>query len=317
MPKKSGLLEFIPKTESVDYFAAAYDELSTARDILRFAVSRFNEANLFFGHGSATAFDEAVYLILHTLHLPLDNLDPFVDATLTRAECSKVLKIIERRVKERIPAAYLTHEAWLGPHRFYVDANVIVPRSFIAELLQDNLNPWVASPNEVTSVLDLCTGSGCLAILAALSFPNAMVHAVDLSPAALKVAARNINDYGLNARIQLVESDLFTLLADRKFDVIISNPPYVTAKSMAALPSEYLHEPKMALASGKDGLDHVRRIVEAAPEYLSDNGLLIVEAGFNREGVEQAFEGLPLTWVETSAGGEVVFLITREELVSV
>ena len=311
------MLEFIPKTESVDYFAAAYDELSTARDILRFAVSRFNEANLFFGHGSATAFDEAVYLILHTLHLPLDNLDPFVDATLTRAECSKVLKIIERRVKERIPAAYLTHEAWLGPHRFYVDANVIVPRSFIAELLQDNLNPWVASPNEVTSVLDLCTGSGCLAILAALSFPNAMVHAVDLSPAALKVAARNINDYGLNARIQLVESDLFTLLADRKFDVIISNPPYVTAKSMAALPSEYLHEPKMALASGKDGLDHVRRIVEAAPEYLSDNGLLIVEAGFNREGVEQAFEGLPLTWVETSAGGEVVFLITREELVSV
>ncbi len=317
MPKKSGLLEFIPKTESVDYFAAAYDELSTARDILRFAVSRFNEANLFFGHGSATAFDEAVYLILHTLHLPLDNLDPFVDATLTRAECSKVLKIIERRVKERIPAAYLTHEAWLGPHRFYVDANVIVPRSFIAELLQDNLNPWVASPNEVTSVLDLCTGSGCLAILAALSFPNAMVHAVDLSPAALKVAARNINDYGLNARIQLVESDLFTLLADRKFDVIISNPPYVTAKSMAALPSEYLHEPKMALASGKDGLDHVRRIVEAAPEYLSDNGLLIVEAGFNREGVEQAFEGLPLMWVETSAGGEVVFLITREKLVSV
>ena len=210
-----------------DYFQAAYDELGTARDILRFAVSRFNEANLFFGHGSATAFDEAVYLILHTLHLPLDNLDPFVDATLTRAECSKVLKIIERRVKERIPAAYLTHEAWLGPHRFYVDSNVIVPRSFIAELLRENLHPWILVPDRVKHVLDLCTGSGCLAILAALSFPQAIVDAVDLSQDALKVAARNVNDYALNERVQLVESEMFAKLKGRKYDVIISNPPYV------------------------------------------------------------------------------------------
>jgi len=316
MPKKTGLLEFIPKTESVDYFVAAYDELSTARDILRFAVSRFNEANLFFGHGSATAFDEAVYLILHTLHLPLDNLDPFVDAKLTRAECNKVLKIIERRVKERIPAAYLTHEAWLGPHRFYVDENVIVPRSFIAELLHDHLNPWVQSASNVNSVLDLCTGSGCLAILAALSFPNATIDAVDLSAAALKVAARNINDYELNERVQLVQSDMFEALRGRTYDVIISNPPYVTAKSMAALPNEYLHEPTMALASGEDGLDHVRAILETAPIFLNQHGLLVVEAGFNREGVEAAFAGLPLTWVETSVGGEVVFLVTREQLVS-
>ena len=299
-----------------DYFQAAYDELATARDILRFAVSRFNEANLFFGHGSATAFDEAVYLILHTLHLPLDNLDPFVDATLTRAECSKVLKIIERRVKERLPAAYLTHEAWLGLHRFYVDSNVIVPRSFIAELLRENLHPWILVPDRVKHVLDLCTGSGCLAILAALSFPNATVDAVDLSADALKVAARNVNDYALNERVQLVESDMFTKLTGRKYDVIISNPPYVTAESMAALPQEYLHEPRMALASGTDGLDHVRIIMEAAPKFLNKNGLLIIEAGFNREGVEQAFSGLPLTWVETSVGGEVVFLVTREELVS-
>ena len=299
-----------------DYFQAAYDELATARDILRFAVSRFNEANLFFGHGSATAFDEAVYLILHTLHLPLDNLDPFVDATLTRAECSKVLKIIERRVKERLPAAYLTHEAWLGPHRFYVDSNVIVPRSFIAELLRENLHPWILVPDRVKHVLDLCTGSGCLAILAALSFPNATVDAVDLSADALRVAARNVNDYALNDRVQLVESDMFTKLTGRKYNVIISNPPYVTAESMAALPQEYLHEPRMALASGTDGLDHVRIIMEAAPKFLNKNGLLIIEAGFNREGVEEAFSGLPLTWVETSVGGEVVFLVTREELVS-
>jgi ribosomal protein L3 glutamine methyltransferase len=306
----------MPKQNS-DFFPAAYDELGTARDILRFAVSRFNEANLFFGHGSATAFDEAVYLILHTLHLPLDNLDPFVDATLTRAECNKVLKIIERRVKERIPAAYLTHEAWLGPLRFYVDSNVIVPRSFIAELLRENLHPWILVPDRVKHVLDLCTGSGCLAILAALSFPHATVDAVDLSADALKVAARNVNDYELNERVQLVESDMFSKLKGRKYDVIISNPPYVTAESMAALPQEYLHEPQMALASGKDGLDHVRIIMEDAPKFLNKNGLLIIEAGFNREGVEQAFSGLPLTWVETSVGGEVVFLITREELVSV
>lgn len=305
----------MPK-QTTDYFQAAYDELGTARDILRFAVSRFNEANLFFGHGSATAFDEAVYLILHTLHLPLDNLDPFVDATLTRAECNKVLKIIERRVKERLPAAYLTHEAWLGPHRFYVDSNVIVPRSFIAELLRENLHPWILVPDRVKHVLDLCTGSGCLAILAALSFPGAVVDAVDLSADALKVAARNVNDYELNERVQLVESDMFTNLKGRKYDVIISNPPYVTAASMAALPQEYLHEPRMALASGKDGLDHVRIIMEAAPRFLNKNGLLIIEAGFNREGVEEAFSGLPLTWVETSVGGEVVFLVTREELVS-
>ncbi len=302
--------------QTTDFFQAAYDELGTARDILRFAVSRFNEANLYFGHGSATAFDEAVYLILHTLHLPLDNLDPFVDATLTRAECSKVLKIIERRVKERLPAAYLTHEAWLGPHRFYVDQNVIVPRSFIAEMLHENLYPWILVPDRVKHVLDLCTGSGCLAILAALSFPTATVDAVDLSADALKVAARNVNDYALNERVQLVESDMFAKLKGRKYDVIISNPPYVTAESMAALPQEYLHEPRMALASGKDGLDHVRIIMEAAPKFLNKNGLLIIEAGFNREGVEEAFSGLPLTWVETSVGGEVVFLVTREELVS-
>lgn len=303
------------KTDAL--FEAAQNELKTVRDLLRFAVSRFNEAKLFFGHGSATAFDEAAYLILHTLHLPLDNLEPFLDATLTSAEHKAVIAQLARRVNERVPAAYLTHEAWLGTHRFYVDERTIVPRSFIAELLREELQPWVADAEEVGRVLDLCTGSGCLAILAALTFPNAEVDAVDLSNDALAVATRNVDDYALQDRVHLVASDMFAGLKNRKYDVIISNPPYVTADSMNALPEEYRHEPQLALASGKDGLDHVRTILKAAPAFLNEHGLLVVEVGFNREGVEAAFDALPLTWAETSAGDGVVFLVTREELLNV
>jgi ribosomal protein L3 glutamine methyltransferase len=306
MPKKT-------EDPSVD----AQLELKTVRDLLRFGVSRFNEAKLFFGHGSASAFDEAAYLILHTLHLPLDNLEPFMDATLTASERSAVMAQLERRVTKRLPAAYLTNEAWLGPHRFYVDERTIVPRSFIAELLRDELQPWIASADDVGSVLDLCTGSGCLAILAALTFPQATVDAVDLSNDALAVAKRNVDDYALQGRVSLIASDMFAALKNRKYDVIISNPPYVTAASMNALPLEYRHEPEMALASGKDGLDHVRTILKAAPSFLNEHGLLVVEVGFNREGVETTFGHLPLTWAETSAGDGVVFLVTREELLNV
>jgi ribosomal protein L3 glutamine methyltransferase len=303
------------KTE--DPFVDAQLELNTVRDLLRFAVSRFNEAKLFFGHGSASAFDEAAYLILHTLHLPLDNLEPFMDATLTASERSAVIAQLERRVTKRLPAAYLTNEAWLGPHRFYVDERTIVPRSFIAELLREELQPWIASADDVGSVLDLCTGSGCLAILAALTFPQAGVDAVDLSNDALAVAKRNVDDYALQSRVSLIASDMFAALKSRKYDVIVSNPPYVTAESMNALPLEYRHEPQMALASGKDGLDHVRTILKTAPAFLNEHGLLVVEVGFNREGVERAFGHLPLTWAETSAGDGVVFLVTREELLNV
>jgi ribosomal protein L3 glutamine methyltransferase len=303
------------KTE--DPFVDAQLELKTVRDLLRFGVSRFNDAKLFFGHGSASAFDEAAYLILHTLHLPLDNLEPFMDATLTASERSAVIAQLERRVTKRLPAAYLTNEAWLGPHRFYVDERTIVPRSFIAELLRDELQPWIAAADDVGSVLDLCTGSGCLAILAALTFPQAVVDAVDLSNDALEVAKRNVDDYALQGRVRLIASDMFAALKNRKYDVIISNPPYVTAASMDALPLEYRHEPEMALASGKDGLDHVRTILKTAPSFLNEHGLLVVEVGFNREGVETAFGHLPLTWAETSAGDGVVFLVTREELLNV
>lgn len=295
-------------------FEQAHQELSTLRDLLRFSVSRFNEAELFFGHGSDNAWDEAAYLLLHSLHLPIERLEPFLDAKLTRVECRAALRVIERRITERLPAAYLTNEAWLGEHRFYVDERVIVPRSFIAELLREQLEPWVEDPWSVGQVLDLCTGSGCLAILAALAFPEAGVDAVDISPDALAVAKRNIKDYGLESRLHLIESNLFSGLKGRRYDVIISNPPYVNAESMATLPAEYRHEPELALASGKDGLDLVRIMLKEVAEHLNPGGLLVVEIGHNRDALEAAFPETPFTWLDTSAGDQHVFLLHREEL---
>jgi len=295
-------------------YDAARRELRTIRDLLRFSVSQFAEQRLFFGHGSASAYDEAAYLILHTLHLPIDQLDPYLDAQLTSPERDAVLGVIEHRVRERVPAAYLTHEAWLGDYKFYVDKRVIVPRSFIAELLVEDLAPWVENPKGIGRVLDLCTGSGCLAILAALAFPHATVDAVDASHDALEVAKRNVRDYGLDRRINVVASDMFESLGAKHYDIIICNPPYVPAESMSRLPDEYRREPEMALASGEDGLDHVRTLMANATKHLYPNGVLVVEVGFNREGVEQAFPTLPLTWAETSVGSEVVFVVDRETL---
>ncbi|MDP2878631.1 MAG: 50S ribosomal protein L3 N(5)-glutamine methyltransferase [Sulfuricella sp.] len=295
-------------------FDEAKIHLSTVRDLLRFAVSRFNQANLFFGHGTTNAYDEAAYLILHTLHLPLDRLEPFLDAHLLPEEVDAVVEILRRRVEERLPAPYLTHEAWLGDLRFYVDERVIVPRSFIAELLREQLQPWVEDPEAITSGLDMCTGSGCLAILMALTFPNALIDAVDLSADALDVARRNVADYDLEDRLSLIQSDLFTALEGRRYDLIVSNPPYVNAPSMQILPEEYLHEPGMALGSGTDGLDATRVILREAPKHLNKDGLLVVEIGHNRDALEKAFPDLPFTWLETSAGDEHVFLLTREQL---
>ena len=292
----------------------ARTELSTLRDLLRFAVSRFNEAQLFFGHGSDNAWDEAVYLLLRSLHLPLDRLEPFLEARLTSDERSLVLRLIERRIQERLPVAYLTNEAWLGEYRFYVDQRVIVPRSFIAELLREQLAPWLDDADAVTSVLDLCTGSGCLAILAAHSFPAASIDAVDLSPDALAVARRNVADYDLAAPIRLVEGNLFAAVKSQRYDLIISNPPYVNAAAMATLPDEYRHEPELALASGEDGLDLTRAILAAARRHLKPQGLLVVEIGHNREALEAAFPATPFTWLDTSAGDQYVFLLHREEL---
>ncbi|MEM5343832.1 50S ribosomal protein L3 N(5)-glutamine methyltransferase [Paraburkholderia azotifigens] len=287
---------------------------STVRDVLRYAVSRFNQAGLAFGHGSSNAYDEAAYLVLHTLHLPIDLLEPFLDARLTQEEIESVLKVVERRAKDRVPAAYITQEAWMHGHRFHVDERVIVPRSFIGELLQDGLQPYVEDPEQVGAVLELCTGSGCLAILAAYAFPNADIDAVDLSPAALEVAARNVHEYQLEERIALFEGDLYTPLPERRYDVIITNPPYVNADSMKALPPEYRHEPEMALAGGADGMDIVRRIIADARNWLTDDGVLVVEIGNERAHVEAAFGGLDLVWMSTSAGDDNVFLIQASDL---
>ena len=287
---------------------------TTLRDLLRHAVTRFNTEGLFFGHGSDNAFDEAAYLLLHTLKLPLDKLDPFLDARLTPKEIEHLLDLIERRAKDHVPVAYLTHEALLGDYRFYVDERVIVPRSFIAELIPELFQPWVADPDAVTSVLELCTGSGCLAIMLADAFPNAQIDAIDLSADALEVAARNVADYELQQRITLLKSDLYDQVPKKKYDLIVTNPPYVNSASMAQLPAEYRHEPQLALAGGADGMDLVRRIVAGAKERLTPNGVLVVEIGNEFDYAEAAFADLELTWLSTSAGDEAVFLLTADQL---
>ena len=290
-------------------------ELESLRDWLRFAVSRFTQAKLAFGHGFADAYDEAAYLLLHALHLPLDLLDRFLDARLTAAERAELAALMTRRIEERVPAAYLTHEAWLGDFRFYVDDRVIVPRSFIAELLPDELAPFIPDPQAIRSVLDLCTGSGCLAVLLAHAFPSADVDAADISSDALAVAQRNVSEYGLADRINLIRSDLFDNLPGKSYDLIVSNPPYFTARAMAALPREYRHEPTLALAGGDDGLDAVRTILSSAPRFLEPRGLLIVEIGHNRDATEAAFPRMPFVWLETASSTDSVFLLTREDIV--
>ena len=291
-------------------------ELETLRDWLRFAVSRFNQAGLSFGHGTANAYDEAVYLLLHTLHLPLDRLEPFLDAKLAGTERSELNAVLTRRVDERIPAAYLTREAWLGDFRFHVDERVIIPRSFIAELLPDRLAPYLPDPSQVKSALDLCTGSGCLAVLLAHAFTEADIDAVDVSPDALAVAQRNVSDYGLAGRINLIRSDLFDNLPAKSYDLIISNPPYVTTMDMEELPREYLHEPALALAGGDDGLDAVRTILRKAPQFMQPEGLLVVEIGHNRAAAETAFPRMPFVWMSTASSEDAVFVLKREAIVA-
>ena len=291
------------------------DDLFTLRDWLRWAVSRFTEAQLFFGHGCDNAYDEAVWLVLHALHLPPDRLDFFIDARLTHAERESVFDLLNQRISKRIPSAYLTHQAWLGGHDFYVDERVIVPRSYFAELLENGLSPWLPYSIKVNHALDLCTGSGCLAILMAFAFPAARIDAIDLSPAALEVARRNVERYGLQDVIELIESDLLAGAGGRRYDIIISNPPYVTAESMHNLPAEYRHEPALALAAGEDGLDIVRRILATAADHLTPDGILMVEIGHNADLVEAAFPNVPFTWIDTPSSEDKIFLLTRPDLI--
>jgi ribosomal protein L3 glutamine methyltransferase len=296
--------------------SALTQELETVRDWLRYAVSRFNAGQLAFGHGMDNAYDEAAYLVLHTLRLPLDRLEPFLDAKLTHAEREAVFDVVDRRVGQRIPAAYLTNEAWLGEFRFYVDERVLIPRSYIAELLPDGLAPWIADPAQIQTALDLCTGSGCLAILLAHHFPNADVDAADISSDALAVALRNVSDHGLQGRVNLIRSDLLSNLTEKNYDLIVCNPPYVNAMAMEELPPEYRHEPQFALAGGEDGLDAVRTLLARAAEFLNPGGLLVVEVGQNRAAAEAAFPRLPFVWLATPSAEDSVFLLRREELVA-
>ncbi len=307
-------MNLIQPAVSDDTLEQAAVELRTLRDLLRFAVSYFNQSDLFLGHGLPSAYDEAAHLILHALCLVPDQMELFMDARLTQQERIRILHLIERRVRDKIPAAYLTHEAWLGDFNFYVDERVIIPRSFIAELLQAGLSPWVTEPDDIYQALDLCTGSGCLAILLAHTFENVNIDACDISLPALEVAHRNVANYDLTDRINLIHSDLFSQIDRKYYDLIISNPPYVKAESMASLPEEYLHEPEVALAGGIDGLDVVRNIIREAARYLTKNGLLILEIGHNRGAFEETFPQLPCTWLETSAGDQFVVMIRRGDL---
>jgi ribosomal protein L3 glutamine methyltransferase len=297
------------------------DDLLTLRDWLRYAVSRFNAAGLVYGHGTSSALDEAAFLVLSGLHLPVDTLEPWLDARLTRDERQRLDALITARITTRKPAPYLVNTAYIQGHRFYVDERVIVPRSYLGELLCDRLDErgegaalGDIDPSSMEHVLDLCTGSGCLAILAALLFPGAIVDAVDISDDALEVAKRNVADYGLDERVRLVRSDLFAGLASRRYDLIISNPPYVTAAAVAAFPPEYRAEPQLAHLGGSDGLDLVRRIIDAAPEHLTGAGTLLMEIGMGRDALEAAYPHLPFLWIDTAESDGEVFLISAADL---
>ena len=292
----------------------AEDVLLTVRDWLRYATSRFTAAGLVYGHGTTTALDEAAFLILETLRLPIDQLEPWLDARLLSAERKALGDIVEARITTRKPAPYLTHRAYIQGYSFYVDERVIVPRSFIGELLHRGLGDVTAAPEAITSVLDLCTGSGCLAIMAAFSFPGADIDAVDVSPGALEVARRNVDDYELGDHVTLIQSDLFARLEGRTYDLILTNPPYVAADAVSAFPPEYAAEPELAHAGGEDGLDIVRRIVREAAHFLTQQGTLICEIGSGREILEEEFPDLPFLWLDAEAAQGEVFVLSADAL---
>ena len=280
---------------------------------MRLGARRFRAARLVFGHGTRNVRDEAAYLALHALNLPPDAAAGAIDRLVSPREARRVLTLFERRIRSRKPAAYLTREAWLGYFRFHVDERVVVPRSHIAGLLRKNLAPWIRDRRAIKSALDLCAGSGCLAVLLAHSFPGARIDATDTSSAALAVARINVGKYRLSGRIRLIKSNLFSALGGKRYDLIVSNPPYVTTAAMRRLPREYRHEPGVALAGGRDGLDLVRRILLQAPAHLNPGGLLVVEVGSGRQRLEHAFPHIAFTWAE-GAEGDTVFVVEREEI---
>jgi ribosomal protein L3 glutamine methyltransferase len=285
----------------------------TVGDSWQEVARRFRRARLVFGHGTSNARDEAAWLVCHALRLAFDDLESSLDRPLDAAAARRIETLVARRIATRAPLAYLLRAAWLQGHRFYVDRRTIVPRSHIAELLPAGLAPWLSSRSP-QRILDLCTGSGCLAILAALAFPRARVDASDISAAALAVARKNVASYRLGRRVRLVRSDLFAALGKARYDLILCNPPYVPGRDMRRLPPEYRHEPALALASGHDGLDFVRRLLAEVRDRLTDDGVLVVEVGEGRRVVARAFPNATLTWLTTTGGAALVFLATAAEL---
>lgn len=294
---------------------AVEQELYTIRDCIRWAASRFSEAELFFGHGTDNAWDEATALVLQSLHLPWDCDKDTLSARLTLSERELIVERVGRRINERLPLAYLTGQAYFCGLSFDVNEHVLVPRSPIAELIENGFEPWLASPP--SSILDLCTGSGCIGIACAYAFEWAEVDLSDILPEAIKVAEKNIHRHQLEDRVRALESDLFEGLQDRRYDLIVSNPPYVNAEDLSTMPAEYQQEPEIALGSGADGLDFTRRLLKEAAARLNDGGVLIVEVGNSWPALEQAFPEVAFTWLEFERGGHGVFMLLKEQLAEI
>lgn len=290
----------------------AVNELHTLQDVIRWTVSRFNAAQLFYGHGTDNAWDEAVQLVLPSLYLPLDVPPHVLSSRLTSSERLRVIERVVKRINDKTPTAYLTNQAWFCGLEFYVDDNVLIPRSPIGELIQNQFQPWLTQEPE--RILDLCTGSGCIAIACAYAYPDAEVDAVDISEPALEVAERNIQDHGLEQQVFPLRSDLLSGLANTQYDLIVTNPPYVDQEDMDSLPDEFRHEPELGLAAGSDGLKLVRRILANAPNHLTENGILICEVGNSMVHMMDQYPGIPFTWIEFEQGGHGVFMLTRQQL---
>lgn len=287
--------------------------LNTLIDYMRWGASRFVEAQLSFGHGLSSPLDEAVYLVLRTLNLPVDTPDIYWQSALTANEKLVIEAVIQRRINERIPAAYITKEGWFAGLQFYIDERVLVPRSPIAELVESQFSPWI-NPDEVEKVLDLCTGSGCIGIACAYAFPYAQVDLADISEDALEVARMNVEQHDAEGRVSVIQSDLFENLERRVYDIIVSNPPYVDAEDMATLSDEFQHEPELGLSSGEQGLDLTRTILKQAGKHLTDMGILVVEVGNSQHALAQMFPDAPFHWLQFERGGDGVFLLTKQQL---
>lgn len=289
------------------------DELKTITDFIRWGASRFVEAKLTYGHGLSSPLDESAYLVLRTLHLPVDTPDIYWQSSLTSGEITNIKAVITRRVVEKIPAAYITKEGWFAGLQFYVDERVLVPRSPISEMVENQFSPWV-DPDLVENVLDLCTGSGCIGIACAYAFPQAQVDLSDVSVDALEVAKININKHDASQRVTAIQSDIFNGLSGKSYDIIVSNPPYVDKEDMNDLSEEFHHEPELGLSSGNDGLDITRTILKQASQYLADNGILVLEVGNSQYALAEIFPQVPFQWIEFERGGDGVFSLTKEQL---